>query len=41
MMNSMRLYALPVIGFMFMAILQLGNAQNMAPSPAPAQSSDG
>lgn len=40
MMNSMRLYALPVIGFMFMAILQLGNAQNMAP-PAPAPSSDG
>ncbi|KAL9440606.1 hypothetical protein AB3S75_019302 [Citrus x aurantiifolia] len=41
MMNSMRLYALPVIGFMFMAILQLGNAQNMAPSPAPPPSSDG
>ncbi|KAJ4708417.1 Arabinogalactan peptide 20 [Melia azedarach] len=42
MANSVRLYAVPVIGFMLMALLQLGYAQNTAPSPAPPPpSSDG
>ncbi|KAK4604208.1 hypothetical protein RGQ29_012636 [Quercus rubra] len=41
-MNSMRLYALPVIGFMFLALLQLSHAQSLAPSPAPqGPTSDG
>ncbi|KAJ4846401.1 hypothetical protein Tsubulata_006026 [Turnera subulata] len=39
-MSSMRLFALPIIGFMFMALLQLGYGQ--APAPAPhGPSSDG
>ncbi|KAK3041661.1 hypothetical protein RJ639_001471 [Escallonia herrerae] len=38
----MRLLALPVVGFMLLAILQLSNAQGFAPSPAPAgPSNDG
>ncbi|KAK7859418.1 hypothetical protein SO802_001008 [Lithocarpus litseifolius] len=41
-MNSMRLYALPVIGFMFLALLRLSHAQSLAPSPAPqGPTSDG
>lgn len=41
-MSSVRLFALPVIGFMFLALLQLGYGQVMAPSPAPeGPSSDG
>ncbi|KAK2985291.1 hypothetical protein RJ640_024287 [Escallonia rubra] len=41
-MDSARLLALPVVGFMFLAILQLSNAQGFAPSPAPAgPSNDG
>ncbi|KAK3034365.1 hypothetical protein RJ639_032263 [Escallonia herrerae] len=41
-MDSTRLLALPVVVFMFLAILQLSNAQGFAPSPAPAgPSNDG
>nr|GMC58797.1 putative arabinogalactan peptide, AGP [Ipomoea batatas] len=38
----MRMAALPIFGFMLMALLQLGSAQVTAPSPAaPAPSNDG
>nr|GMC65306.1 putative arabinogalactan peptide, AGP [Ipomoea batatas] len=41
-MNSLRMAALPIFGFMLMALLQLGSAQVTAPSPAaPAPSNDG
>ncbi|KAJ6731437.1 ARABINOGALACTAN PROTEIN 20 [Salix purpurea] len=41
-MNSMRLYALPIIGFMFLALLEFGFGQGMAPSPEPeGPSNDG
>ncbi|KAI8565543.1 hypothetical protein RHMOL_Rhmol03G0268200 [Rhododendron molle] len=32
----MRLFALPMVGFFFMAILQVARGQGFAPSPAPA-----
>ncbi|KAK9055062.1 hypothetical protein SSX86_026142 [Deinandra increscens subsp. villosa] len=35
-MNSVRLNALPIIGFMLMAVLQVSKAQNFAPSPSPS-----
>ncbi|KAH7855507.1 hypothetical protein Vadar_025642 [Vaccinium darrowii] len=35
-MNSiMRLYAIQIIGFFFLAIVQVGCGQGFAPSPAP------
>ncbi|KAB2618535.1 arabinogalactan peptide 16-like [Pyrus ussuriensis x Pyrus communis] len=37
-MNSIRSCALPIIGFMFMALLSLGYGQQ---APAPAPTSDG
>ncbi|KDP33656.1 hypothetical protein JCGZ_07227 [Jatropha curcas] len=41
-MSPMNLYALPIIGFMFLALLQLGHGQAIAPSPAAeGPSSDG
>lgn len=42
MMSSMRLYVVPVIGFLLFALLQLSYGQTMGSSaPAPAPSSDG
>ncbi|KAK2645714.1 hypothetical protein Ddye_020909 [Dipteronia dyeriana] len=40
-MSPERLYALPVIGLVLLAILQVGYGQVMAPSPAPPPSSNG
>ncbi|KAL7259909.1 hypothetical protein ACSBR1_005718 [Camellia fascicularis] len=41
-MNSMKLLALPIIGFLFLALLQVSHGQGLAPSPAPnASASDG
>ncbi|KAI8565542.1 hypothetical protein RHMOL_Rhmol03G0268200 [Rhododendron molle] len=36
MNSAMRLFALPMVGFFFMAILQVARGQGFAPSPAPA-----
>ncbi|KAJ0030588.1 hypothetical protein Pint_13156 [Pistacia integerrima] len=41
MKSGMRSYAVPVIGFMFFALLQLGFGQSISPSPAPSRTSDG
>ncbi|KAF7148160.1 hypothetical protein RHSIM_Rhsim03G0243700 [Rhododendron simsii] len=35
MNSAMRLFALPMVGFFFMAILQVARGQGFAPSPAP------
>lgn len=41
-MNPVRFYALPILGVMFLALLQLSHGQGMTPSPAPeGPSSDG
>ncbi|RDX89600.1 Arabinogalactan peptide 20, partial [Mucuna pruriens] len=40
-MNTMRFFALPLIALLFMAISHLGQAQDLAFSPAPPPSSDG
>ncbi|KAJ6862949.1 arabinogalactan peptide [Populus alba x Populus x berolinensis] len=40
-MSSMRLHALPIIGFMFLALLEFGFGQGTAPSPAEGPSNDG
>ncbi|XAR53323.1 hypothetical protein NMG60_11021844 [Bertholletia excelsa] len=39
-MNSMKLAALPIIGFMLLALLQLSHGQGIAPSPAPPSPSN-
>ncbi|XVF34813.1 hypothetical protein REPUB_Repub18cG0090800 [Reevesia pubescens] len=41
MTSSMKLQVLPVIGFLFLALLQLSYGQSMGSSPAPAPSNDG
>jgi len=40
-MSSMRLHALPIIGFMFLALLEFGFGQGTAPSPAEGPTNDG
>ncbi|KAI5556850.1 hypothetical protein BDE02_18G062600 [Populus trichocarpa] len=40
-MSSMRLHALPIIGFMFLALLEFGFGQGTAPSPAEGPFNDG
>ena len=41
MSSILRLHVLPVIGFLFFALLQLSYGQSMGSSPAPAPSNDG
>ncbi|TKY44652.1 Arabinogalactan peptide 22 [Spatholobus suberectus] len=40
-MSALRFFALPLITLLFMAISHMGQAQDLALSPAPPPSSDG